>query len=146
VTATGRVRRIDPLLRSMTEAQWQRSVIGDAALLGWDHLHVRKSRGHRKGEPGAHQTTTNHRGWPDLLLWNRRWPDRHVVIELKRETGSLETHQKLFLPTLAAGGFEVYGPVKPRHADEVTMILSKHPDDWPPGWVPSCRFVPEVAR
>jgi hypothetical protein len=69
-----------------------------------------------------------------------------VVIELKRETGSLETHQKLFLPTLAAGGFEVYGPVKPRHADEVTMILSKHPDDWPPGWVPSCRFVPEVAR
>lgn len=127
------------LLRSMTEAQWQRSVVDDATTFGWEHLHVRKSRGHRNGEAGAHQTTTNIKGWPDLLLWNQRWPGRHIAAELKAERGYPEPAQKVVLGRLAAAGFEVY-VWKPRHAVELDRILNSPPSAWPDGWIPTSTY------
>jgi hypothetical protein len=68
----------------LNEAGWQAQVLDLAAALGWKHLHVRRSRGFRKGQPGAHTTATNRKGWPDLLLWN---PRRGGVVALELKVG-----------------------------------------------------------
>lgn len=85
----------------MTEAEWQAMVVDLAKLLGWRHLHVRRSIG--KGRQWA--TTTNVDGWPDLLLWNVRRPERGLVaLELKSENGKPTDAQLQVLAELEAAG------------------------------------------
>lgn len=62
---------------AMTEAEWQAQVVELAHVLGWHHLHVRRSIG--KGRKWT--TATNVVGWPDLLLWKAG--AGFVALELK---------------------------------------------------------------
>lgn len=88
----------------MTHVELQSQVVEVAKLLGWAHLHVRRSIG--KGRQWA--TTTNVVGWPDLLLWNPRQPGRHLAIELKVPPDRLSADQEKVLDELAAAGFETH--------------------------------------
>jgi hypothetical protein len=87
-----------------THAELQQQIIDLAHLLGWRHLHVRRSIG--KGRKWV--TTTNVIGWPDLLLWSSRQPGRHIAIEVKVPPDKLAEAQRSVLDDLAASGFEVH--------------------------------------
>lgn len=88
----------------MTHVELQSQVLEVAKLLGWNHLHVRRSIG--KGNKWV--TTTNIVGWPDLLLWNPRQPGRHLAIELKVPPDKLSPDQAKVLDELGAAGFETH--------------------------------------
>lgn len=63
--------------RRPTHVEFQEQVLELAHAFAWRHLHVRRSIG--KGRKWV--TTTNLKGWPDLLLMR---PDRgYVAAELK---------------------------------------------------------------
>lgn len=101
----------------LTETQWQEQVVDLAHLLGWKHLHVRRSIG--KGRKW--QTTTNRRGWPDLLLWA---PGRgFVALELKSETGSPTDEQLEVLAELEAAGARTM-VARPSDFEAVQDLLS----------------------
>lgn len=89
-----------------TEAEFQRQVCELAAICGWRFLHVRKSIGRRGGEAGW-QTTTNLKGWPDLLLWSEK-QRRVLAAELKSEKGRVSDAQYEILESLHAAGVETY--------------------------------------
>ena len=83
----------------MTEAEWQEQVIELAHLLGWEHMHVRRSIG--KGSKWT--TATNVSGWPDLTLWS----ERHrmlLFVELKSDIGKLTPDQNEVHRSLQAAG------------------------------------------
>lgn len=88
----------------MTHIELQAQVVEIAKLLGWQHLHVRRSIG--KGRQWV--TATNIIGWPDLLLWNPRQPGRHLAIELKVPPDRLSPEQEKVLADLEAAGFETH--------------------------------------
>lgn len=88
----------------MTEAELQAQIMELATITGWRFLHVRKSIGRRDGRRGW-QTTTNLKGWPDLLLWK---PGRIVAAELKSDTGQTTPEQRDVLGSLAAAGVECF--------------------------------------
>lgn len=82
----------------MNEALWQQQVIELAHVLGWNHLHVRRSVG--KGKRWV--TATNRVGWIDLLLWH---PSRgFAAIELKVKPNKATPEQLEVLAELAAAG------------------------------------------
>jgi hypothetical protein len=62
----------------MTEAELQAAVVELATLLGWRHMHVRRSIG-----KGRKWVTSTNVPWPDLTLWHpgRGYP--MMVRELK---------------------------------------------------------------
>lgn len=87
-----------------TEAEWQRTVIDTAKLYGWRCMHVRRSIGKRGGARGW-QTTTSIDGWPDLLLWNVKRPERGLIaLELKSDSGTATDEQLRVLAELQAAG------------------------------------------
>lgn len=89
-----------------TEAEHQAQVIELAHLLGWHHLHVRRSIG--KGRTWV--TATNVIGWPDLVLF-RPADDgqQHLIFaELKSERGKLTPEQEQVLDDLRRSGCEVH--------------------------------------
>jgi hypothetical protein len=147
-------------LLAMHEAPWQQVITGTDGVDGWCNTHgwnwehTRKTKGNRKGEDIAWQTATHNKGIPDLFpMWHSRWPNRHLAMEVKRDSNNtgplrngLEADQIDRLAELHSAGFETYGPVKPRHAAELDWILTEHPDDWPDGWVPTCAFPPGGVR
>jgi hypothetical protein len=104
----------------VTHEELQQQVIDLAHLLGWRHLHVRRSIG--KGR--RWQTTTNVVGWPDLLLWSPRQPGRHVAVELKIPPDKLRPEQEACLAELEASGFEVH-VVFPDTFDALTHVLRR---------------------
>lgn len=104
----------------MTHEELQQQVIDLAHLLGYRHLHVRRSIG--KGRRWA--TTTNVVGWPDLLLWSRRQPGRHVAIELKVPPDKVRPEQQACLDELAAAGFEVY-VIRPDDVVRLANLLAR---------------------
>lgn len=82
----------------LTEAEWQEQVIDLARVLGWRHMHVRRSIG--KGRRWT--TATNVDGWPDLLLWA---PGRgFVALELKVAPNRATVEQVVVLASLEAAG------------------------------------------
>lgn len=87
----------------VTEAQWQEQVFELAHLLGWRHMHVRRSIG--KGRKWT--TATNVTGWPDATLWNGR-QKRIIFVELKSEKGKPTPEQIEVMASLEAAGQEVY--------------------------------------
>ena len=86
-----------------TEAEFQQQVIDLAHLLGWKHLHVRRTIG-RKNQ---WVTSTNVKGWPDLFMWNER-QQRTIAAELKSATGEATDEQTAVLASLAASGVPSY--------------------------------------
>lgn len=99
------------------ERVWQEQVIELAHILGWRHLHVRRSIG--KGN--AWVTATNVKGWPDLVLWSER-QQRVLYVELKKEGGRLTLEQREVLASLAAAGCETW-VWRPSDLDDVQRIL-----------------------
>lgn len=90
---------------AITEKQWQEQVVGLAARLGWQWLHVRSSM---YGE--AHFLTatsgTLGKGWPDLLMVK---PGRKpLAVELKRHGAHATPDQIRVLADLSASGFETH--------------------------------------
>lgn len=49
-----------------THETWQAQVVDLMHMLGWNHLHVRRTIGRGK----AWTTSTNRKGWPDLWAWH----------------------------------------------------------------------------
>ncbi len=84
-----------------------------AGLLGWCHLHVRRSI----GRGSRWTTTTNVIGWPDLLLWHER-QRRVVAAELKTDTGRPSAEQLAVLASLEAAGIETH-VWRPSQFDEI---------------------------
>lgn len=108
----------------MTEAEWQEQVLDLAHMLGWKHLHVRRTRG--KGN--AWTTSTNVKGWPDLLLWNVRRPGLGLVaLELKSEGATLNTDtvrdQQAVLAELEYAGVRTM-IARPSDLEAVTALLT----------------------
>lgn len=86
-----------------THEQWQSQVVQLAHTLGWSHLHVRRSIG--KGKKWV--TTTNVKGWPDLLLWN---PGRGgiIAVELKVKPDKPSEEQLAVLAELESAGIRTH--------------------------------------
>lgn len=104
----------------MTEEEWQRQVVELAGILGWKHLHVRRTI----GRGGRWTTSTNLKGFPDLMLWHEGMR-RVVAAELKSERGRLSPEQVDVLRSLRAAGMEAY-VWKPSDLGDVKRLLS-----WP---------------
>lgn len=102
-----------------TEAEHQAQVIELAHLLGWHHLHVRRSIG--KGRTWV--TATNVVGWPDLLLWHEQ-QRRVIAAELKSEKGTVTDEQRQVLDSLAAAGLETH-VWRPSDMDDIARVLTK---------------------
>jgi len=100
-----------------TEAEFQQQVVELAGMLGWQHLHVRRSIG--KGSRWV--TATNVVGWPDLFCWH---PTRGVVaIELKSQAGQPTPEQLRVLETLRTAGVPSF-VWRPSDWDEITSVLA----------------------
>lgn len=80
----------------------QATVVAALHVLGWEHLHVRRSigKGHRW------TTTTSQVGWPDLYAWHPR-AGRQLAVELKVPPDRLTDDQHRVLGSLADAGVEV---------------------------------------
>ena len=112
----------------MTEADFQRQVVELLGILGWEHLHVRKSIGRRGGEAGW-QTTTNLKGWPDILAWSPK-QRRVIAAELKSEKGRVSPEQVAVLASLEAAGVETF-VWRPADLPVIQSVLRRldHPDE-----------------
>lgn len=104
----------------MTEAEFQAQVCELATITGWRFLHVRKSLGRRDGKRGW-QTTTNLKGWPDLLLWR---PGQVIAAELKSDSGSVTEEQVDVLHSLHAAGVTTY-IWRPADFDAIASTLGR---------------------
>lgn len=104
----------------MTHDEWQDQVVDLARILGWKHLHVRKSIG--KGRKWT--TTTNRVGWPDLFLWHPR--HGFVAIELKVGRDKATPEQLEVLGELVTAG-AVVAVAYPEDLDSVKAILCGRP-------------------
>lgn len=102
------------------ESEWQQQVIDLAQLLGWNHLHVRRSIGKKK----QWTTSTNRKGWPDLFLWH----PRHgcAAIELKAGKNQPTPEQLEVLTELAAAGVTTL-VAWPADIDDVAAVLRGQP-------------------
>ena len=104
------------ILRTVTEAQWQRRVVAIAESYGWTHYHPPKAGVRANGS-----VRTVPAGFPDLVL--ARGP-RLVFIELKRETGKTTDAQNEWLRKLAATSAETY-VFRPSDLDDVITTLGR---------------------
>lgn len=85
-------------------------------MLGWAHLHVRRTIGRGK----KWVTATNVTGWPDLYLWHPR--KGFVAIELKVGADKATPEQTAVLASLAAAGARTMVAF-PHQWDDVTSLL-----------------------
>lgn len=106
-----------------SHAEWQQQVVDLAHLLGWEHLHVRKSIG--KGKRWT--TATNVVGWPDLFLWHPRRGFLAVELKVGRDVPTGE--QSAVLASLAEAGARTM-VAYPADLDALTELLRTDPS-WP---------------
>lgn len=106
----------------ITHTEFQEQVVELAGLLGWRHLHVRRSIG--KGRHWV--TTTNRVGWPDLLLWSTRQPGRHIAAELKVPPDDLSAEQAEVLEELGRAGFETF-VWRPDDLERIQSVFTRGP-------------------
>lgn len=86
----------------MTEAEFQGIVIDLARVLGWKHMHVRRSIG-----KGHRWTTATNVPWPDLTLWRPNREGGFLLRELKvDERSPWQPGQRELLVTLMAAGVD----------------------------------------
>jgi hypothetical protein len=99
-----------------THVEWQEQVVALAHALGYRHLHVRRTVGRGK----QWTTSTNLKGWPDLLLFA---PGRGFIgIELKVGVDKPTAEQTQVLAELEAAGARVM-VAYPHHLAEVQSLL-----------------------
>lgn len=77
----------------MNHTEFQGQLVEFATMMGWHHLHVRRTIG--KGHKWV--TGTNIKGWPDLMLM--RPPTEVIIAELKIPPDGLSDDQKLVIGT-----------------------------------------------
>jgi hypothetical protein len=114
---------------TISERDWQRTVLDLAKLYRWTVLHLHDSRRVvvvGDGEPVA-VGDKDIAGLPDLLLIR----DRVVWAELKAPGGRLRPKQKRILEALRQAGQEVY-VWWPQHLDEAREVLA--PASEPKRW------------
>ncbi len=106
----------------MTHADWQDMVIELAHALGWQHLHVRRTKG-----KNGWTTSTNREGWPDIFLWHPR--HGFAAIECKaasdgrgKVADDRRARQAQVLAELRAAGAATL-MAYPHHLPEVQAIL-----------------------
>lgn len=102
----------------VTHEEWQAQVVDLAHLLGWHHLHVRRTIGRGK----KWTTSTNVVGWPDLFLWHPRRGFAAVELKVGRDTASPE--QIAVLTSLRAAGARTL-VAYPDDLDDVRSLLTK---------------------
>lgn len=96
MTSNSRMTAVAALPLTISEAEFQRTVIEAAVLLGWRVCHFRPAR----TAHGYRTPLTGHPGLPDLVLAR----DGVVLLaELKRHGGKATPDQRLWLTAL--GGF-----------------------------------------
>jgi hypothetical protein len=101
----------------MNHIEWQAQVVDLMHHLGYTHLHVRRTI----GKAGRWTTSTNLKGFPDLLGWA---PSRgFVAIELKIKPDKATPEQLEVLASLAAAGARTM-VAYPDQLDEVLVLLN----------------------
>lgn len=104
----------------LTHEEWQQQVVDLAHALGWQHLHVRRTIGRGK----KWVTSTNVKGWPDLLLWH---PSRgFAAVELKVGKDRATAEQAAVLESLRLAGARVM-VAYPADLDALAALLTAHP-------------------
>lgn len=95
------------LLESISEEDWQSTVIENARIRGWRIAHFRPALDPRRG--GSWRTAMDgDPGFPDLVLVK---PGRLIFAELKSEKGAVSPGQRMWLDklvTVAGAGVNVY--------------------------------------
>lgn len=100
-----------------THEEWQAQVVDLAHMLGWEHLHVRRSIG--KGRKWV--TVTNVKGWPDLFLWHPT--GGFAALELKVGRDRATPEQAAVLASLLAAGAAFAFVARPSDLDLVRSLL-----------------------
>jgi len=95
---------------SISEKDWQQSVVELAGYYRWGYYHTYDSR---RSNPG----------WPDLVLVR---PPEIVYVELKTDKGRLTAHQRAWLAVLEDCGQEVH-VWRPRDLEVVHERLKRSP-------------------
>lgn len=104
----------------MTHEQWQSQVIELLHLLGYQHLHVRRTIG--KGRRWT--TSTNRIGWPDLFAWHPR--HGFAAIELKVGKDKATAEQLAVLRELGGAGARTM-VAYPDDLDDLRALLQGSP-------------------
>lgn len=102
---------------AISEAAWQEQFIELAQLGGWEHMHVRRTRGRND----QWTTSTSCSGWPDLTLWHERHREL-IVVELKSDTGVTSPEQRRVLLSLERAGVPAY-VLRPKDLPAARIIL-----------------------
>ncbi len=102
-----------------SHVEWQAQVVDLCHMLGYDHLHVRRSIG--KGKRWT--TATNLVGWPDLLAFG---PSGFVALELKVGADKATPEQIAVLAKLARAGARTM-VAWPHDLEAVVALLRPHP-------------------
>lgn len=103
---------------ALTHEEWQAQVVDLAHVLGWKHLHVRRTIGRGK----KWTTSTNVVGWPDLFLWHPRRGFAAIELKVGRDTAKPE--QVAVLASLHAAGARTL-VAYPADFDVVRTLLTK---------------------
>lgn len=117
-----------PLVRDMTEAEFQDNVVRLAKAHGWLVCHVYPGR----TATGKVRTNTTYKGFPDLTLLKR---GRLVFLELKAVDGTASPEQRRWIAlSQHVPGVEAY-IVDPRDWPAVHRLITQPRT---PGACPSC--------
>lgn len=96
-----RLTAAERILRSISEAEWQSSVMAYARLNGWLVYHPPANVPSKNGGHIQHVVA----GWPDLAFARE---GEFFLAELKRETGKTTPDQDKWIATLRTAGVEVH--------------------------------------
>lgn len=113
---SARLTAQETMLRSITEAEWQRTVQDMLTATGWIWFHAPDNR------PGKNGRVQNIKaGYPDLTAARG---DRLIFIELKRETGRTTPEQIKWLTALADTGHAETYIFRPSDVARVAQVLA----------------------
>lgn len=112
---TTRLTARDRQLRSIAEAELQRTVQAMLTATGWLWYHAPDNR---PGRAGHVQNVKA--GFPDLIAVRGA---RTIFLELKRETGTTTPEQKTWIAALLAAGHEVH-VIRPSDIENLAHILA----------------------
>lgn len=101
---------------TVTEAQWQDTVIDLALTLGWRVAHFRPAR---TVDGWRTPVAADGKGFPDLVL--AREGDTPLFIELKTDTGRITPEQRNWLDTLGPHAHVI----RPRDFPELRTLLAR---------------------
>lgn len=130
--ARARHSEADTLLDSMSESQWQDSVIDVCQRLGYRVYGALKSARRIPNADGGERWVKNYlgdgKGWPDVVAFQKSQPYRRFAFELKDENPNSKPspEQVEWLEALDAHGFLCY-VLRPRDRDNLERLLQGLP-------------------